>query len=85
MVKIIKEKEVIINNYVSDHMISYLKAVEDIDANDIYSIHSEKGKSFRRVVENINLFKSLESENINDTIDMYFSKKLLEKIKAVLA
>jgi hypothetical protein len=61
MVKIINEKEVIINNYVGDQMITYLKAIEDIDATDIYSINSEKGMRFKRVIENITLFKSLES------------------------
>ncbi len=61
MVKIINEKEAIINNYVGDQMITYLKAIEDIDTTDIYSIHSEKGKRFKRVIENITLFKSLES------------------------
>lgn len=31
-------------------MITFLKAVEDIDVTDVYSIHSEKGKCFKRVI-----------------------------------
>lgn len=59
MIKIINEKEAIISNYVGNEMIRFLKQIEEIEIKDVYSINSERGRRFRRVIDNVNLFRSL--------------------------
>jgi hypothetical protein len=55
-----------------------------MDVRDFYYIQSEKGKNFKRVIQKIGLFRSLDSKNINESIDMYFQPKLTQKLKILL-
>lgn len=73
LIKKINDREVVMTNYVGNEMIKYLNSIDEIEVHDIYSINSEKGRVFTRVIQNVNLFRSLNIKNINDTIEMYFS------------
>lgn len=55
-----------------------------MDVRDIYYIQTEKGKNFKRVIQKIGLFRSLDNKNINESIDMYFQPKLTQKLKILL-
>lgn len=65
-------------------MIQSEKALQSIDIRDLYYIHSEKGKKFKRIIQKISLFRSLDNHNVNDNIDMYFQPKLIQKLKSIL-
>jgi hypothetical protein len=55
-----------------------------MDVRDLYYIQTEKGKNFKRVIQKIGLFRSLDNQNINESIDMYFQPKLTQKLKLLL-
>lgn len=55
-----------------------------MDVRDLYYIQTEKGKNFKRVIQKVGLFRSLDSKNINESIDMYFQPKLTQKLKILL-
>lgn len=55
-----------------------------MDIRDIHYSRSEKGRQFKRFIQKVNFFQSLNNQNINDNIDMYFHPKLIQKLKALL-
>lgn len=48
--KIISEKESMVSSYVAGEMKNFGPAVDDLDLRDVFYIHSEKGKKFKRIV-----------------------------------
>ena len=82
--KIISEKEAAVSSYVAGEMKGFGPAVEDLDFQDVFYIHSEKGKKFKRIIEKVDLIRSLDNRNINDSIDLYFLPKLHQKLKQIL-
>lgn len=73
-----------VSNYVASEMMQSQKALQEMDVRDIHYSRSEKGRQFKRFIQKVNFFRSLNNQNINDNIDMYFHPKLILKLKALL-
>ena len=50
MTKTMNEKQKILSNYVGTQMMTFIKIIDDINAVDFYSLHSDKGKKFAHAI-----------------------------------
>lgn len=73
-----------VSSYVAGEMKNFGPSIEDLDFKDVFYVHSEKGKKFKRIIEKIDLIRSLDNKNINDSIDLYFLPKLYQKLKEII-
>ena len=73
-----------ITNYVVGESRQFDSVLEDLDFKDVFYIHSEKGKKFKRMIEKIDLIRSLDNKNISDSISLHFLPKLYQKLKEII-